>query len=37
MGWGVEWIDMIQDRDKWRALVSAVMKFYFPKLQELLD
>jgi hypothetical protein len=22
---GVDWIDMAQDRDRWRALVSAVM------------
>jgi hypothetical protein len=22
---GMEWIDMAQDRDKWRAVVSAVM------------
>jgi hypothetical protein len=22
---GVEWIDMAQDRDRWRAVVSAVM------------
>jgi hypothetical protein len=25
MGWGVDWIDMAQDRDRWRAVVSAVM------------
>jgi len=23
--WGMDWIDMIQDRDRWRALVNAVM------------
>jgi hypothetical protein len=22
---GMEWIDMAQDRDRWRAVVSAVM------------
>jgi hypothetical protein len=22
---GVDWIDMAQDRDRWRAVVSAVM------------
>jgi hypothetical protein len=28
IGWdGVDWIDMAQDRDHWRALVSTVMKF----------
>jgi hypothetical protein len=26
MGWGgVDWIDLAQDRDQWRALVSTVM------------
>jgi hypothetical protein len=27
MGWGrgMDWIDMAQDRDRWRAVVSAVM------------
>jgi hypothetical protein len=24
---GMNWIDMAQDRDRWRALVSAVMNF----------
>jgi hypothetical protein len=24
-GGGMDWIDMAQDRDRWRALVSAVM------------
>jgi hypothetical protein len=23
---GMEWIDMAQDRDRWRAVVNAVMK-----------
>jgi hypothetical protein len=27
---GMDWIDMAQDRDSWRALVSAVMKLRVP-------
>jgi hypothetical protein len=28
VGWGsVDWIDMAQDRDRWWAVVSAVMNF----------
>jgi hypothetical protein len=23
--WGMDWIDLAQDRDKWRTLVNAVM------------
>ena len=26
VGWGIDWIDLAQDRDRWRALVNAVMK-----------
>jgi hypothetical protein len=28
---GMDWIDMAQDRDRWRALVTAVMKQRVPK------
>jgi hypothetical protein len=27
---GVDWIDMAQDRDRWRALVSEVMNLRVP-------
>ena len=27
---GMEWIDMAEDRDRWRALVNAVMKLRVP-------
>jgi hypothetical protein len=31
VGWGgVDWIDMAQDRDRWRAVVSAVMNLRVP-------
>jgi hypothetical protein len=31
IGWGcVDWIGLTQDRDKWRALVIAVMKLWVP-------
>jgi hypothetical protein len=31
VGWdGVDWIDMAQDRDQWRALVNTVLKFRIP-------
>jgi len=25
VGWGIDWIDLAQDRDVWRALMNAVM------------
>jgi hypothetical protein len=32
IGWdGIDWIDMAQDRDQWRALVNTVMNLQVPK------
>jgi hypothetical protein len=32
IGWGgVDWIGITQDRDKWRALVNAVMNLGVPE------
>ena len=25
VGWGIDWIDLVQDRDRWRAFVNAAM------------
>jgi hypothetical protein len=31
IGWnGMDWIDLVQDRDWWRALVNIVMKLRVP-------
>jgi hypothetical protein len=31
IGWdGVDWIDLAQDRDQWRALVNTLMNLYAP-------
>jgi hypothetical protein len=27
---GMDWIDLVQDRDQWRALVYTVMNLWFP-------
>jgi len=29
-GWGRDWIDLAQDRKRWREVVNAVMKFRDP-------
>jgi hypothetical protein len=31
IGWdGIDWIDLVQDNDQWRALVNTVMNFSVP-------
>jgi hypothetical protein len=31
IGWGaMDWIDLAQDRDQWRALVKKVMNLWVP-------
>jgi hypothetical protein len=30
VGWGIDWIELAQDRDRWRALANAVMTLRVP-------
>jgi hypothetical protein len=28
--WGMDWIDLVQDRDRWPAFINAVMNLQLP-------
>jgi hypothetical protein len=30
VGWGIYWIDLAQERDRWQALANAVMNLQVP-------
>jgi hypothetical protein len=33
IGWGcVDWIDLVQDKDQWRAVVDTIMNLRFHKM-----
>jgi hypothetical protein len=34
IGWGgMDYIDLVQDRDQWRALMNSLMNFQVPQIQ----
>ena len=30
VGWGMDWIDLADDRDRWQAVVNAIMNLRIP-------
>jgi len=33
IGWGMDWIDLARDTDRWRAVVNAAMNIRFNKIR----
>jgi hypothetical protein len=33
VGWGIDWIGLAQDTDRWWAVVNAVMNLRVPKMK----
>jgi hypothetical protein len=35
VGWGIDWIDLAEKNDRWRAHVNAVLNLSFHKMQKI--